>query len=123
MYLWRSSMKCVAPQHDSRSRVHSLRTTTYTQVVTWLEPLDLLHLARTSKELRALLMSKGNSRLWKAARRNKPGLPDCPPHLSEPRYAASLFDHHCFVSGPVSYSVNISLTIACRPVGPSGREG
>ncbi|KAI0684347.1 hypothetical protein C8Q76DRAFT_314579 [Earliella scabrosa] len=88
------------------------------EVVTWLEPLDLLHLARTSKELRALLMSKGNSRLWKAARRNKPGLPDCPPHLSEPRYAASLFDHHCFTCGSertrrVSHSLALRFCVPC----------
>ena len=43
-------------------------------------------------------MSKDNSRLWKAARRNVPGLPECPSVLSEPRYAAYIFDQYCFVS-------------------------
>ena len=43
-------------------------------------------------------MSKDNSRLWKAARRNVPGLPDCPQTVSEPRFAAYMFDQYCFVS-------------------------
>ena len=68
------------------------------QVIGWLNPLDLLHIARVSKDLRNLLMSKDNNRLWKAARRNVPGLPDCPSVLSEPRYAAYIFDQYCFVS-------------------------
>ncbi len=69
------------------------------QIVGWLTPLDLLHLARASKQLRSMFMSRGNSRLWKAARRNVAGLPDCPPVLAEPRYAAYVFDQYCFVRG------------------------
>ena len=67
------------------------------QIISWLEPLDLLHLTRASKALRAKLMSKDNSRLWKAARKNVPGLPACPSVLSEPRYAAFVFDQYCCV--------------------------
>ena len=47
-------------------------------------------------------MSKEKAYLWKAARKNVPGLPDCPSTLSEPRYAAFLFDQYCFVSSLVS---------------------
>ncbi len=43
-------------------------------------------------------MSRDNSRLWKAARENEPGLPPCPQVISEPRYAAFVFDQYCFVS-------------------------
>lgn len=68
------------------------------KIVSWLKPLDLLNLARASKYLRSLLMSKDNASLWKAARKNVPGLPDCPAILAEPRYAAVLFDQYCFVS-------------------------
>ena len=43
-------------------------------------------------------MSRDNSRLWKAALANVPGLPECPINIAEPRYAAYLFGQHCFVS-------------------------
>ena len=71
---------------------------TILQIVGWLMPLDLLHLARASKTLRGTFMSKSNRHLWRAARRNVPGLPECPEYLPEPRYAAFLFDQYCFVS-------------------------
>ncbi|KAF8881929.1 hypothetical protein CPB84DRAFT_1791318 [Gymnopilus junonius] len=60
-----------------------------------LEPVDLLHLARTTKDLRALLMNRSASSIWKAARANIPGLPECPQDLSEPQYADLLFGKNC----------------------------
>lgn len=32
---------------------------------------------------------------WRGARKNEPGLPDCPPWLTEPQFAALCFDTHC----------------------------
>lgn len=60
-----------------------------------LHPLNLLHLARTTKAFRRILMHKSSVFLWKAARANVPGLPDCPPDLSEPQWANLVFDPHC----------------------------
>ena len=67
------------------------------QILSLLDPLDLLHLARTSKDFRNLLMSRSSISLWKVARLNIEGLPDCPPYLSEPAYANLAFDAHCHV--------------------------
>jgi hypothetical protein len=44
-------------------------------------------------------MLRSSALLWAAARKNVYGcLPNPPPCLSEPKYAALLFEHICFVS-------------------------
>ena len=43
-------------------------------------------------------MSRRSASAWRAARANVEGLPDCPPHLSEPEYANLLFFSYCNVS-------------------------
>ena len=63
-----------------------------------MHPRDLLNLARTSKDFRSLLMSRTSAIFWRAARQQIPGLPECPPFLSEPQYANLLFFSHCHVS-------------------------
>ncbi|KAK1231016.1 hypothetical protein PQX77_005877 [Marasmius sp. AFHP31] len=63
-----------------------------------LTPQDLLSLARTSKDLRNLLLSRSMTSIWKAARSNVKDLPDIPDDMSEPAYAHLCFDtqcHHC----------------------------
>ncbi|KAF5330282.1 hypothetical protein D9619_006077 [Psilocybe cf. subviscida] len=60
-----------------------------------LSPGDLLTLSQTSKDLRNILLSKSSASIWKEARGNVPGLPDCPPDLSEPQHANLCFMKHC----------------------------
>ncbi|KAE9393656.1 hypothetical protein BT96DRAFT_923941 [Gymnopus androsaceus JB14] len=62
-----------------------------------LDPGDLLRLARTSKNLRNVLMSKSSESAWRAARSNVDhGLPPLPDDLSEPQYAHLVFsDSYC----------------------------
>jgi len=60
-----------------------------------LDTLDILNLART-RDLRPLLMSFFSAFLWKKAR-ERAGMPPCPDHLSEPRFAALFFDKFCDV--------------------------
>lgn len=66
------------------------------QVFSHLEPLDLLHLARTTKMLRGMLMKRRNASLWKTARANV-GLPDCPEDVPEPLYVNLVFCAYCHV--------------------------
>ncbi|PPQ96931.1 hypothetical protein CVT26_005935 [Gymnopilus dilepis] len=54
------------------------------KAIYFLEPIDLLNLARTSKQLRKALMTHAAASTWKRARRNVPQMPSCPPDLSEP---------------------------------------
>ena len=60
-------------------------------------PLDLLRLARTTKDFRNLLMSRSSISLWKDVLRNIPGLPECPPWMSEPAWVNLVFYPHCHV--------------------------
>ncbi|KAG9023362.1 hypothetical protein FRB95_013203 [Tulasnella sp. JGI-2019a] len=72
------------------------------EIFRWLEPLDLLQLARTTKTLRGHLMSKVSSSLWKATRVNVIGSPpECPEYMSEPAFARLLFMDECFVCGKI----------------------
>ena len=64
----------------------------------WLHPQDLLSLARASRQLRTILMSRCFKGMWAAARRNVQGLPPPPHILSEPKYASVLFERDCQAS-------------------------
>jgi len=62
-----------------------------------LQPLDLLNLSRTSKSLRSMLMKKNSIAVWRRARANLAGLPECPDDLTEPQYTELVFGRTCFV--------------------------
>ncbi|KAH0829105.1 hypothetical protein J3R83DRAFT_2571 [Lanmaoa asiatica] len=68
-------------------------------IAAYIHPIDLLNLARTCKSLRALLMDKSSVFVWKSARRQVKGLPDCPPDLTEPEYANLVFYARCHGCG------------------------
>ncbi|KAI9454591.1 hypothetical protein HD554DRAFT_2031241 [Boletus coccyginus] len=63
----------------------------------YVHPLDLLNLARTCKSLRELLMDKASEFVWKTARGQVRGLPDCPADMTEPEYANLVFYSRCHV--------------------------
>ncbi|KAI0769758.1 hypothetical protein BD413DRAFT_556637 [Trametes elegans] len=65
------------------------------EIMSLLQPRDLLNLARSTKDYRAFLMSRKSESLWKAARAQVPKLPDIPPGMSEPQYADFMFFTHC----------------------------
>ncbi|KAJ6513362.1 hypothetical protein C8R45DRAFT_344717 [Mycena sanguinolenta] len=60
-----------------------------------LNPMDLLNLARTTKEIRGILMSRSSTFIWKESRSHVEGLPDLPRDLTEPQYANLCFSTHC----------------------------
>ncbi|KAF8549750.1 hypothetical protein OG21DRAFT_1488305 [Imleria badia] len=62
----------------------------------YIHPIDLLNLARTCKSLRQLLMDRSSAFVWKAARRQVNGLPDCPADLTEHEYANLVFYARCY---------------------------
>ncbi|KAK7045391.1 hypothetical protein VNI00_007642 [Paramarasmius palmivorus] len=68
------------------------------EIFTHLHPKDLLNLARTSKDLRSVLLSKTSAQVWRAVLRNA-RLPPLPKDLSEPEYASLAFDTWCNVCG------------------------
>lgn len=57
-------------------------------------------------------MSRSSASTWKEARENEPGLPDCPPDLSEPQYANLCFGKYCMVCGyPATPGMTLMSTI------------
>lgn len=67
------------------------------EIFSYLQPMDLLHLARATKALRAILMQRsGAASVWKSAFTNAtPAPPSCPSDLNLPQYANLLYGRHC----------------------------
>ncbi|OBZ76962.1 hypothetical protein A0H81_03070 [Grifola frondosa] len=59
----------------------------------------------------ANLLGTTSAKYWTAARQNVPGLPDCPPDMSEIRYAFLVFGKYCESCGCPSEEANHSLRI------------
>lgn len=74
------------------------------QIFGHLHPFDLLHVARTSQGLRAILMTRSSLSVWESAFSNVPDLPFCPSDLTLPQYSDLVFDEHCHVSIPAIWS-------------------
>ncbi|KAJ6513374.1 hypothetical protein C8R45DRAFT_345014 [Mycena sanguinolenta] len=81
-----------------------------------LNPLDLLNLARTTKEIRGILMSRSSRFIWKESRSHVEGLPNPPRDLSEPQYANLCFSTHCHqcLAIPVMTIVWSARTRLCK---------
>ncbi|KAJ3557701.1 hypothetical protein NM688_g1329 [Phlebia brevispora] len=67
----------------------------FLEILRYLSPLDLLHLSRTSKRIRAVLMSRSSSRLWAAAWKNEEDLPPCPDDITAPAFTHLLYKSRC----------------------------
>lgn len=61
------------------------------EIFGFLEPVDLSHLFRTHKVFCTVLSSNHAVSVWKAARVNRGGVPDCMPGMSEVEWADLLF--------------------------------
>ncbi|KAI0709167.1 hypothetical protein C8Q76DRAFT_601064, partial [Earliella scabrosa] len=62
-------------------------------VLSYLHPLDLIQVARTTRVLRTFVLS---ARLeWRLVRATIPTLPPCPSWMNELQYATLCFEKHC----------------------------
>ncbi|KIK40722.1 hypothetical protein CY34DRAFT_13513 [Suillus luteus UH-Slu-Lm8-n1] len=81
------------------------------EIFSHLEPVDLLHLFRTNKAFHKVLSA--NKAVWKAARANRGGVPDCMPGMSEAEWANLLFgrdNSHCQECGEKGiFSMNFGI--------------
>ncbi|PBK65738.1 hypothetical protein ARMSODRAFT_1022171 [Armillaria solidipes] len=85
------------------------------EIFSHLEPRDLLHLCRTNKFLRSILLNRNSLSVWRGARQSLNDLPDLPEDLSEPCYASLLFDKYCqFCLHATSLVQWASRTRCCR---------
>ncbi|KAG6848641.1 hypothetical protein H0H93_015295 [Arthromyces matolae] len=77
----------------------------------YLTSADILHLSRTCKALRRLLMTKEAEYVWKQARNNLDDFPECiPDDLNEVQLAAIVFDGLCDVSPGIYLHMEAPLT-------------
>ncbi|KZP14925.1 hypothetical protein FIBSPDRAFT_751002, partial [Athelia psychrophila] len=96
-------------------------------ILSYLHPLDILHLARTTKQFRGALMNKSNALVWKATRQNVPGYPECFPDMNEAQMARLAFDPRCYVClkpncRTIDWGLRVRLCPKCAPtrfVGPA----
>ncbi|KAJ7494738.1 hypothetical protein B0H11DRAFT_2003174 [Mycena galericulata] len=81
-----------------------------------LNPMDLLNLARTSKDIRGILMARSAAFIWRESRTHIEGLPDIPRDLCEPQYANLVFDGHCHqcLASPVQTVIWSARTRMCK---------
>ncbi|THH07082.1 hypothetical protein EW145_g3631 [Phellinidium pouzarii] len=85
---------CKRPRKGRLESIMEMPVDVFSDIAKNLAPDDLLRLARSSKALRDVLMSRNSTGIWKAAEEGI-GLPDCPSDLSSPQYASLLFDTFC----------------------------
>ncbi|TDL23822.1 hypothetical protein BD410DRAFT_787111 [Rickenella mellea] len=99
----KSSAAITVAQRTARKGVLSLLPTLAIDILFEifinLQPNDLINIMYTSKEFRTLLASPNFTVIWKAARLNVIGFPECPADLSEIQYAKLAFDCHCYRCG------------------------
>ncbi|KAG8726926.1 hypothetical protein FRC12_022979, partial [Ceratobasidium sp. 428] len=91
----------------------------FTEIALNLMPKDIISLARANKFFRALLMTKSSIHIWHGAMRNVPGIPPCPPDLSEPHYLALVYVPNCSLCGTNSSRrmdemLRVRLCPSCR---------
>ncbi|KAG8752935.1 hypothetical protein FRC12_011739 [Ceratobasidium sp. 428] len=91
----------------------------FTEIALNLMPKEIISLARANKSFRALLMTKSSIHIWHGAMRNVPGLPPCPPDMSEPRYLALVYAPNCSMCGTTSSRrmdemLRVRLCPSCR---------
>ncbi|KZP15668.1 hypothetical protein FIBSPDRAFT_958678 [Athelia psychrophila] len=67
------------------------------EIFSFLRPLDILYLSRTTKEFGRVLMNRNNIFIWKAARANIPNYPECFEDMNEAQMARLAFEPHCYV--------------------------
>ncbi|KAF5362788.1 hypothetical protein D9757_011016 [Collybiopsis confluens] len=69
------------------------------EIFCYLDPGDLFRLARTTRDLRDILMSKSSENVWRIAREGVEGIPPLPSDLNEPQFAHLLFESYCHNCG------------------------
>lgn len=68
------------------------------QIFSLVEPLDLLHLARSARIFRRTLMSRASKTVWqRSCMLHYPDMPSPGDLMSEPAWINLLFHHYCHV--------------------------
>ncbi|KAF8956401.1 hypothetical protein BDZ97DRAFT_1925500 [Flammula alnicola] len=84
------------------------------EIASYIEPIDLLHLTRVSKEFRTLFMSRNSLSIWRRVLRQVEELPKCPQDLTEPQYASLLFEKFCMACLGTRGKIKVQLKLRLR---------
>ncbi|KAF8881946.1 hypothetical protein CPB84DRAFT_1751043 [Gymnopilus junonius] len=84
-----------------------------------LHPLDLLHIAWTSKGLRKIVMSRSSATIWRRSLSTVEKLPDCLVGMNEPQYARLMFDEICHFcdAGNAKHVIFLARLRCCKACG------
>ncbi|KAG8927900.1 hypothetical protein FRC02_007618 [Tulasnella sp. 418] len=95
-----------AKSQESLAQIMEMPMDVFVEIASYLSPVDLLALSRSSKRLRQILLSRSSRVIWRISLRQVLGLPECPSDLDEPVYASLMFDEHCWYCGKKSKRVD-----------------
>ncbi|KAH8113498.1 hypothetical protein DFH11DRAFT_1598996 [Phellopilus nigrolimitatus] len=89
----------------------------FCEIAGHLSPLDLLHLARSTRPLRDMLMSKSARQIW-CTSLSALDIPECPSDINEPQLASLIFENFCQGCGAprvnkVDYGLRVRLCAGC----------
>ncbi|KAG8908275.1 hypothetical protein FRB99_007808 [Tulasnella sp. 403] len=93
--------KIVVPEVEERGDPNSLHSFSnvpvevFSEICQYLALLDIRNLAVTTRRFYQVLMSKDAKRIWQTACQNTPGIPECPPDMTEPQFAYFLYEIDC----------------------------
>ncbi|KZT27384.1 hypothetical protein NEOLEDRAFT_1146580 [Neolentinus lepideus HHB14362 ss-1] len=114
----------IQEQHNSETNNHrstflAIPLDVLGEIAYSLRPLDILHLSRTNKALKSMLMLRSSALVWRAALATAvaEGLPPCPSDLNEPQYIRLMFEWSCtilqFCGGATFYWGQWALRVRC----------
>ncbi|CAE6460919.1 unnamed protein product [Rhizoctonia solani] len=94
-------------------------TEIFTEIASYLWPLDIITLARLYKSFRKLLMNRSSIHIWQKAVNNVPRFPHYPADMSLPRYLVLVFVEACTSCGEVEdvevdTILRVRLCASCR---------
>ncbi|KAH7326839.1 hypothetical protein B0J17DRAFT_772208 [Rhizoctonia solani] len=100
-------MKYVTETEPENLQFTNLPHELFSEIAKRLYPLDLIHLTRVDKFFHRMFMDRSSAEIWRATLTNA-GLPPCPDDtMSEPEYAALMFEKQCTDCGdPASRRVD-----------------
>ncbi|KAF9473236.1 hypothetical protein BDN70DRAFT_925272 [Pholiota conissans] len=81
--------------HEPSSKLLQMPMELKLEILSYVNPLDLINLAQSTKALHEMLMDRSATSTWEKARSNVIGLPDRPTDMSEPQYAHLMFVNRC----------------------------
>ncbi|QRV84693.1 valine-tRNA ligase [Ceratobasidium sp. AG-Ba] len=104
---------------DALKNLMNMRVDIFTEIMSYLDPGDLVALSWTNKFFRSTLLQRSASHIWRRSQKKITGLPPCPVGMSEPQYAVLMFAKICTICGAATRAqvdpfLHARLCSSCR---------